>query len=181
MIQRPYDNLSSQRDYYFDPCSPTYNPATNDPRLTDNGRAVYSGAGIAPDVKLAEAILNPFQQRMVERRAFEGFAQEYSLHTKVLPAGWEPDDRLISGFERYLERQGIAFAHEEFQRNLPHIRRMLKKSVYTAVVNYDEAMRVDTEMDPSVRRAIELLPEARALLRDRGGDLAKYGSVQAER
>ncbi len=180
MIQRPYDNLS-QRDYYFDPCSPTYNPGTQDPRLTDGGRAVYSGAGIAPDVKLAEAILNPFQQRMVERRAFEGYAQEFSLQTKTLPHNWDPDDRLIAGFERYLERQGITVSHEEFQRNLPHIRRMLKKSIYTAVVNYDEAMRVDTEMDPSVRRAIELLPEARALLRDRGRDLAKYGSAQAGR
>jgi carboxyl-terminal processing protease len=176
MIQRPYDNLS-QREYYFDPCSPTYDPGTQDPRLTDGGRAVYSGAGIAPDVKLAEAILNPFQMRMAERRAFEGYAQEYSLNTETLPAGWDPDDRLIAGFERYLERQGIAFSRDEFERNLSHIRRMLKKSVYTAVVDYDEAMRVDTEMDPSVRRAIELLPEARALLKDRGGDLARHDST----
>jgi len=176
MIQRPYDHVS-QREYYFDPCSPTYDPGTNDPRLTDGGRAVYSGAGIAPDVKLAEAILNPFEKRMVERRAFEGYAQEFSLHTELLPANWEPDERLISGFERYLERQGVPFAREEFHRNLPHIRRMLKKSIYTAVVNYDEAMRVDTEMDPSVRRAIELLPEARALLKDRSGDLARQDSI----
>ncbi len=172
LIQRPYDHIS-QRDYYFDPCSPTYQPGTQDPRLTDGGRAVYSGAGIAPDVKLPEAILNPFQARMVERRAFEGYAQEYSLRAKALPAGWEPDEGTIVGFQRYIERQGIPFTREEFQRNLPHIRRMVKKTVYTAVVDFDVAMRVDTEMDPSVRRAIELLPEARALLKDRSGDLAR--------
>jgi hypothetical protein len=56
---------------------------------------------------------------------------------------------------------------------------MLKKSIYTAVVNYDEAMRVDTEMDPSVRRAIELLPEARALLKDHSGDLARQDSTRS--
>ena len=53
LIQRSYGNVSLWK-YYSDPCSEAYEPETDDVRLTDNGRRVFGGGGITPDVRLAE-------------------------------------------------------------------------------------------------------------------------------
>jgi carboxyl-terminal processing protease len=172
LIQRPYDNVS-QRDYYAGPCSDDYEPANHDPRLTDKGRAVYSGVGISPDVKIPEMMYNAFQRRLLERRAFEGFAQQFSLQNGALPPGWKPSPEIVSRFGLYLEEQEIPFTPTEFKQDLPHIERMLQRSILTAMVDFDEATRADAELDPAVRRAVELLPEARALLRGESGSVSR--------
>ena len=169
LIQRHYDNGAggSYYRYYADPCDPNYEPLNEDPRLTDSGRAVYGGAGITPDVRLPPITLDAFQRRLRDRRAFEGYAQQFSLRTPTLPENWDLTASVIADFREYLEEEGIPFTEADFETSLPHIRRMLKKHIYTAVADYDEGMRVDTVLDPAVRRAIELLPEARALLQGR--------------
>jgi len=172
LIQRPYDNVS-QRDYYADPCSPDYQPANHDPRLTDKGRPVYSGVGISPDVKIQEMIYNAFQRRLLERRAFEGFAQQFSLRNGRLAPGWTPGPEVVTRFRLYLEEHEIPFTPAEFEQDLPHIERMLQRSILTAMVDYDEAIRADAELDPAVRRAVDLLPEAQALLRGENGKVSR--------
>jgi hypothetical protein len=129
--------------------------------------------GISPDVKIQEMMHNVFQRRLLERRAFEGFAQQFSLRNGKLPAGWTPGPEVVTRFGLYLKEQEIPFTPAEFKQDLPHIERMLQRSILTAMVDYDEAVRADAELDPAVRRAIGLLPEARALLRGENGKVSR--------
>ncbi len=173
LIQRPYSNVSLD-EYYADPCSDGYRPANQDARLTDHGRHVYGGGGITPDVRLPEvAVMNRFQESLEEARAFSGYAQKFHLEHAEIPPDWEPDGRLLSDFQRYLQGQGVPFTEEDFRRDHDYIRRLLKREIYTTCENLYEGWRVDAEMDPAVRQAVDLIPQARALLERSGGALAQ--------
>ena len=54
--------------------------------------------------------------------------------------------------------------NEDFENNRESIHRLLKQHIYTACKDLYSGWRVDAELDPAVRQAVELLPQARALL-----------------
>ena len=171
LIQRPYRNVPAA-DYYADPCSSGYRPAKQEVSLTDNGRRVYSGGGITPDIELSELALNTFQQRLQMERSLQGFAQQYCLHRSDLRPDWDPDAYVLGQFQRYLLDEGIRFTAEEFERNRDHIHRGLKKHVNTACVDRRAGLLADVEQDPAVQRALTLIPDASALLKSAQGTLA---------
>jgi carboxyl-terminal processing protease len=163
LIQRSYDNISP-RKYYTDPCAESYRPPRAEPHVTDLGRRVFSGGGIAPDVHVDDAIPGAFQKRMEERRTFEGFAQQFCLDRDSLPDEWTPGQEVVGRFNAYLSDSLIPFDGSDFNEERPYIFRKLKRHIYTACVNVDEGFRVDAELDPAVHEAVALLPEARKLL-----------------
>ena len=171
LIQRPYRDVPAA-DYYADPCSLGYRPANQEVSLTDNGRRVYSGGGITPDIELSELTLNTFQQRLLAERSLQGFAQQYCLHRSELPPGWDADADILEQFQRYLLDEGIPFTAEEFQLNKDHIQRGLKKHVNTACVDWRAGLLAEVEQDPAVQRALTLIPDASDLLQSAQGTLA---------
>ena len=170
LIQRPYRNVSAA-DYYADACSPGYRPANQEVSLTDNGRRVYSGGGITPDVELSELKLNTFQQRLQAERSLQGFAQQYCLHRSELPPGWEANAAILERFQRYLHNERIAFTAQEFVDDRDFIRRGLKKHVNTACVGWEAGLLAEVDQDPAVRRALALIPDASDLLQSAQGTL----------
>jgi carboxyl-terminal processing protease len=163
LIQRSYDNISP-RKYYSDPCADSYRPPRAEPHVTDLGRRVFSGGGIAPDVRLDERSPDTFQKSMEDRRAFEAYAQQYCLERDALPQGWTPGQGDVQDFQDYLSDQVVPFEDSAFDEDGPYIVRQLKRHIYTACVNVDEGLRADVELDPAVAEAVALLPEARKLL-----------------
>ncbi len=170
LIQRPYRNVSAA-DYYADACSPGYRPAKQEVSLTDNGRRVYSGGGITPDIELSES-LNPFQQRLQVERALQGFAQQYCLNRSELPPDWEANAAILEPFQRYLYDERVAFTAEELVDNRGYLRRSLKKHVNRACVGWKAGLLAEVDQDPAVRRALTLIPDASDLLRNARGTLA---------
>ena len=163
LIQRTYDSVSA-RQYYTDPCADSYRPPKQDPRVTDLGRRVFGGGGIAPDIRVDELRKGAFQQLMENRRAFENYAQKYCLDRLSLPDNWTPRRTDVRAFRDDLEERLIPYDDDEFDEEDDYITRQIKKHVYTACVDYGEGLRVDAELDPAVHEAAALLPDARKLL-----------------
>ncbi len=172
LIQRSYGDVSLWK-YYADPCSESYEPQTDDVRLTDNGRRVFGGGGITPDVRLAEPKLNDFQINLGRQYAIQSYAQEYTLKHTDLGASWEPSDLIIEDFRQFLYREKIEFEEAEFGRNLDYIKRVLKTAVYISAFDLDEGQRVKHSLDPIVQQAVELLPKAKQLLESTGSVVAQ--------
>ena len=164
LIQRSYNNVSLT-EYYSDPCSERFQPETDEVRLTDQGRRVFGGGGIAPDVHFEEQKSNEFQRTLRFRfAAFSNFAQEYSLEHPDLTEGWEPTDLVLEEFRQFLYREEIPFQEVDFIENVDFVKRFLKREVYIAAYDLEVGERVYYELDPDVQRALELIPEAKALL-----------------
>jgi carboxyl-terminal processing protease len=163
LIQRDYAGLSFF-DYYYRKNADAKNP--NDVRMTDSGRTVYGGGGIAPDEKVVPPKPTRFQIELRRKYAFFDFTSKYfgTRATATLPPGWEPDETLLEEFHQYLLKQGVSFTEAEFAEHRDWIRTELKREMYATAVGVDEASRVAIESDPVVAKAIESMPKARALL-----------------
>jgi carboxyl-terminal processing protease len=162
LIQRDYSSMSFF-DYYYRKNTGT--PNTEDVKMTDSGRTVYGGGGIAPDEKYTPPKLNRFQIELLQQAAFFNFTAKYFGATDAkLPKNWEPDATIENAFHRYLLDSGISFTEADYALNRDWLRTQLKREVYAYAFSIDEANRVEIESDPEVAKAVEAMPKAKALL-----------------
>ncbi len=167
LIQRTYYGLD-MRTYHADPCSPDFQAEQVEKKKTTAGRVVYGGGGITPDLKLPGPTETLLFRAMRESRAFERHAERVADELKPLPHKWELDEQTLAGFRRFVQSERLEIDDAEYQQSLPQIRRVLKAAIYTVAVDLDAGERVLAELDPDIRRAVELMPQAAALLR--GGE-----------
>jgi len=162
-IQRPYSNISFL-DYYYHNNLDQKN--TQDVKMTDSGRTVYGGGGIAPDEKYDTPKLNPFQIQVLRNSAIFNFTAKYfgSQADLKLPKGWSPDEAVINAFHDFLMKASIPFTEAEFTTNHQWMKEQLRVEMYKTAFTYEESQRVQIEMDPEIAKAIDLLPKAKALL-----------------
>jgi carboxyl-terminal processing protease len=169
LIQRTYDGLDT-RTYHADPCNPDFEAEHIDAKQTTAGRVVYGGGGITPDVKLPGPTETALFRAMRESRAFERYAERIAGELKPLPHDWDLDGQTLAGFRRFVQSERLEIDESEFQQSRIQIERALKAAIYTVVIDLDAGERVLAELDPDVRRAVELMPQAAALLRSGATD-----------
>jgi len=162
LIQRDYSK-GSFIDYYYRKDLESKNPL--DVKMTDSGRTVYGGGGIAPDEKYTEPKLDRFQTEVRRKYGFFNFAKRYfGTHETKLPKNWQPDAAILNEFHAFLLKEGYNFTEAEFVQNTDWVKHQLKREMFITAFSQDESRRVEIETDPMVDRAIESLPKAKALL-----------------
>src|SRR5271167_1872296 len=108
LIQRDYSNVSLY-DYYFDRDEEGKNPAANrEVKLTDSGRTVYGGGGIAPDVKIDPIKTTHFQDSLLQHYAFFNFAKHYMVSHHPTKS-FEVDDATLQDFRKFLDLEKVPF------------------------------------------------------------------------
>jgi carboxyl-terminal processing protease len=134
-------------------------------KMTDSGRTVYGGGGIAPDEKYVLPKFNRFQTDVEQQSAFFDFTAKYFGTTSAkLPKNWAPDAAVDNEFHRFLLDSKIAFAEADYAQNRDWIRTRLKQVMYAYAFSIDDANQVAIETDPEVAKAADAMPKARALL-----------------
>ncbi len=161
LIQRDYSK-ESFFDYYFNRDENSRNP--NDVKSTDSGRTVYGGGGITPDEKYTVPKMDRLQSELFRKSLFEFTRNYFSNRSSKLPEGWMPDNSVVEELHNYLIKKGVNFTEAEFTRDYDWIKRYLAKEMYVYAFNVDESDRVFAKTDPEVRRAIDSMPKATALL-----------------
>jgi len=73
------------------------------------------------------------------------------------------DDAVIQQLRKYLSEQHISFTENDLQQNLPWIKWEIKREVFTTVFGLNEGYRVALENDPQLEKAVESIPQAKAL------------------
>src|SRR6202522_4246025 len=160
LIQRDYSNLSLY-DYYYNRDSEENN-ANHEVKLTDGGRTVYGGGGIPPDVKLAPYKSNKFQDTLLEHYALFNFAKHYALTHKITQS-FEVDDALLQDFRKFMDEEKIPYTEAEMLESNDWLRSNIKSEVFVDSFGQEEGLKVRAETDPDVIKALELMPQARAL------------------
>ncbi len=163
LIQRDYSNISFL-DYYYGKRTETKN--LQDVKSTDSGRTVYGGGGITPDEKFVPAKYNKFQTELLRKFTFFNFAAKWfgARSESKLAKGWSPDDALLNEFHDFLLKQNATFTEAEWAENHSWIKQQLKKEFYITGFSFEDSQKVAIEDDPMVLKAIDALPQARALL-----------------
>src|SRR2546427_5692031 len=160
LIQRDYTGVSLY-DYYYNRESEE-NGGNHEVKLTDSGRTVYGGGGVSPDVKIATQKTNHFQDSLLQHYAFFNFAKHYTV-THHPAKNFEVDDPVIQDFRKFLDQEKIPYTEADLVQNNDWVRSNIKSEIFIDAFGQEEGLKVRAESDPQVTKALELLPQARAL------------------
>lgn len=163
LIQRDYSSLSLY-DYYNDTNKAAGAVNQADVHRTDTGRAVYGGGGITPDVQFAPPKPNEFQLLMARRDAFFQFASRYLAENKSIARDFEVTPEVVERFRRFLDELDLEYESADLQANLDYLKQRIKIQLFLVEFGMNEAYRVEAVYDPSIEKAIEMLPLAGSML-----------------
>ncbi|HEV2385720.1 MAG TPA: S41 family peptidase [Candidatus Acidoferrales bacterium] len=184
LIQRPYHNISYW-EYRFNP-----QPAPKaDVKLTDSGRSVYGEGGITPDVQLPVPKLDAFQNMLLQRGVFfpleivetgvGDFTRYYVGTRPTVTRDFVVNDAVIDQFKRYLDKEHITYTDQDIQQNLDWLKWKIKREVFTSIFGINAGYRVQLDSDPEMQKAVELIPQARALYENARKILAERTAAQS--
>jgi len=160
LIQRNYNGVSLY-DYYYNHNKPQ-NDKDREVKLTDSGRTVYGGGGIAPDVKVEPPKSTPFEDILLEHNAFLGFTEEYMAHRNV-NKDFQVDDAVLGDFKQYLASKNIEYTPQELNANLDWVKTNIKSKLFTTQFGQTAGLKVEAEWDPMIQQATSLMPQAAQL------------------
>ena len=159
LIQRDYSQIS-QFDYYNHRDNPV-DSKKREVKYSDNGRIVYGGGGITPDVIVARPEPNEFQLSMVDNFVFFSFADEFFRTNPTIDVSFKVSDSMVDAFKKHLRVRQIPFADKDIQDNLDFVKTRIRHEIFYKRLGNTEAQKVLDEADVQLQRAIELLPEAK--------------------
>jgi carboxyl-terminal processing protease len=167
LIQRDYNGISLY-DYYYNNRDNEDSGAVNNQqpnrevKMTDSGRTVYGGGGINPDIKIPPVKTNGFEDQLLQKYAFFNFAKHYVVNHKVTKQ-FEVDEAVMQEFRKFLDEQKIPFTEAELAENSDWLKSNIKTELFINEFGQQEGMKVHTEYDPAVAKALDLLPKAKDL------------------
>lgn len=184
LIQRDYSN-GNLYDYYTNggigsddvPIQPK-GPESK----TDAGRSVYSGGGINPDVFIKPDTITAEQARQQQKLANPIFAfaldlvygkipgfETYKVDKPIVfgydikPTDYPITDALYNTFKNFAENK-YKIPSSLIDRERKFVERSLRAELITAAYGTTSSFQVFNEYDTQLSKAIELLPQARALM-----------------
>ncbi len=160
LIQRDYSSVSLY-DYYFNRENED-NGTSREVKLTDSGRPVYGGGGITPDEKIPPVKSNRFQDSLLQHYAFFNFAKRYVVNHHPSKS-FEVDDMVVQDFRKFLDEEKIPYSEADLLENNERLRSQIKSEIFVDAFGQEEGLKVRTESDPQVLKALELLPQAKQL------------------
>lgn len=166
LIQRDYKSISLY-EYHYERKVPDH---PTEIKLTDSGRQVTGGGGIAPDITVATPKLNKFEQELFRYDVFYpaeagvgGFTRFYLGSKPTITKEFAADDEVMRQFREYLNKHNVRFSESDIMDNQDWIKRKIKQEVFMSTYGIQEGFKVLLEADPQVQKAVESVPQARAL------------------
>jgi carboxyl-terminal processing protease len=181
-IQRDYKNVSLF-DYHYNP----QRPHSPEVKLTDSGRQVYGEGGITPDVIVAAPKLDGFEQFLDRRGVFYpysngvgDFVRFYLGNKPEITRDFVVNDAVIEQFRKYLTDQQIKFTDQDIADNLAWLKLRIKREVFTTVFGLNDGFKIALQGDPQLDKAVDLIPQARALYQNARKVLAERETVPTD-
>ncbi len=177
LIQRDYKDISLY-DYLYN----HKNPAPTEVKLTDSGRQVTGGGGITPDVLATPAKYNPFQETLLRREVFFAYQggvggfTTYFLGTRPeITKDFVVSENVMKTFHAYLDKEKVPYTENDIEQNLGWIKHEIRKEAFISIFGLTEGAKVELEDDLQLQKAIEALPQARALYENARKIVAERG------
>ncbi|HEY6945699.1 MAG TPA: S41 family peptidase, partial [Candidatus Acidoferrum sp.] len=165
LIQRDYKSVSLYE--YYERKVPEH---PTEIRLTDSGRQVTGGGGIAPDVTVREPDFNHFQKALLRADVFfpletsvGGFTRHYLGTRPTITKDFAADDAVMADFRKFLASKNVRYTEPELAENLEWVKRKIKQEVFLSTFGQQESFKVQLEADPQLLSAMNAVPQARAL------------------
>ncbi|MBX7055174.1 MAG: S41 family peptidase [Pyrinomonadaceae bacterium] len=183
-LQRDYSS-GSIYDYYThladstdpDPSAVAPKPAGSPVNMPD-GRVLFGGRGIEPDIRVAAATGNPLKARINEASFFfvrqlvagrigglESFRTEKQSFKSTVAAGeFSVNDRLLEAFKAFTANDNEnGLTVENLNSQIEYCRTRIREELATANYSTEAGVQVLLETDPQILKAIESMSQAAKL------------------
>lgn len=159
-IQRNY-SPNSLYEYFLH-----RNPISTQTQIiyTDNGREIFGGDGIAPDIKVEAHKTDNFQTQTLNQAIFFNFVRTYNLAHPKADIAFEITESILMEFRNSLNNCSFFFNEKDFQTNLNFIKEQIKYEYFLSHFGSEEAYKVSLGKDPYILKAMESIPQAKSLL-----------------
>ncbi len=178
-IQRDY--TKSLEDYYFLTDEEIKKLPHGESHKTSAGRTVYGGGGITPDVELHAVETTKLFDNLAARRVFFNYTTKFiagltplgqkmlikdPLSGKVnIHRDYRVGEDILVDFKDFLTSEKITFDEKALESSAPLIRMAIQGELYADLWGAQEAVRSNADDDPILKRAIQLFPDAIALMK----------------
>tara|TARA_B110000014_G_scaffold30396_1_gene18948 strand:- start:107 stop:1723 length:1617 start_codon:yes stop_codon:yes gene_type:complete len=179
LIQRPYeegDDLTYYKELYakdretildsLKQLRPKYK--------TRQGRTVYGGGGITPDIYIPyKSILTKETQKLLRNphRPIFNFSSSYATQNdlgfkdfKNYKQNWQVNQSVYSQFLDYLDSDSISFNPDSLLKDQPFIYNRIKSEIAGTIWGKDESTSIRLSLDNQVSEALKYFNEANAFL-----------------
>jgi carboxyl-terminal processing protease len=139
---------------------------------TDLGREVYGGGGITPDVVVELEEIGAFEQFLLARSAYFGFAVRYTNGHDTPEPSWQPPAGMLEEFEDWVVAEGMASEAEVAEGMASEAARefallQIHAEVFNSAYGQEARHRVLVGGDAQIREALGLFEKAGDLLAQR--------------
>jgi carboxyl-terminal processing protease len=166
LIQRDYKSISLY-EYHYERKVPEH---PSEVKLTDSGRQVTGGGGITPDISVTAPKLTKFEETLLRADVFfpfeagvGGFTRFYMGTRPTITKSFEVDDTVMRDLRSYMSKHNVRYTEPDLSENLDWIKRKIKQEVFLSAFGQQEGFKVQLEADPQLQKAVEAIPQARAL------------------
>jgi len=164
LIQR---NYSDSLDDYLNPEQETDHAVapSGEAFTTDLGRKVYGGGGINPDVFVTPARLSPWMVDLrLRQNAFFRFAV-IEKEKQTYREGQPIDEGVVKRFRRWLDEAQVTYDASQWETHVDSIKEFLALEFTNLFYDTQQGQKFLMQSDPTVLKALELMPEAQILFK----------------
>ena len=182
-LQRDYSS-GSIYDYYTHQDDPEEADAGAKPKpagspvTTANGRVLYGGRGIEPDINVAALKYTPlrfrindaafyFVRQLVAGRVagFESFKVDKQNQSLTVPDTLQVSDKLYEAFKNYtVGSKDSGLTADNIDSQIDFAKMRIRQELATANYSNEAGIQVLLQSDPQVLKGIESMPEARKFM-----------------
>jgi carboxyl-terminal processing protease len=149
------------------------------PVTTANGRILYGGRGIEPDLKVPGQTFTPLRSRINEAAfyfvrelvagkiaGFENYkVEKQNFNMSVQPGDLQISDKLFEAFRNFtVANKDNGLSAENLNSQIDYAKAQIREELATANYSNEAGIQVLLENDPQILKAIEAMPEARKFL-----------------
>ena len=123
--------------------------------FTQNGREVYGGGGIVPDIEFENAPLTELGVKLKQKNAFFNFSVEYySKYENEIDEDFKVDDDIRAAFFEYLDNDSLSYSKTSLDSILPWIDINLESNIigkkFGEIPSYKIALKIDAQLQSTI-------------------------------
>lgn len=131
---------------------------------TVNGREVFGGGGITPDIEIAPDLLTNFGVELRRKNTFFNFAVDYMVeHNHHVEPDFRVDDALMQQFLDFVRKQDIKFNQADVDSATTYIKTALASDIIGKQYGDQAAYKVTLHMDAQFQQAVALFDKYNTL------------------
>jgi len=135
---------------------------------TDNGRVVYGGGGVSPDIKLTSEKFSVYQMKLQGLGLYFNFAIEYVSKNQEIDENFQLNQNILDEFFKYLIENKWLFQEDKEkickdETELKNIKFMLKREILSAKFGMTKGYQLTLKDDEQILQTINNFDKAEEL------------------